>query len=149
MKKSIVSKSRKFMGIAIVTAILIISNSCSKSAMNNMYGTGGGTKGTGVPGANEVLIQNMAFSPATITVSPGTTVIWTNKDAIAHTVTSDNSLFNSGSIGSNGTYSYTFSTAGSFPYHCSIHPMMKATVVVSTTMSTPSPSTPGMSTPGY
>ena len=39
MKKSVVSKSRYFIGIAIVTAILIISNSCSKSAMNNMYGT--------------------------------------------------------------------------------------------------------------
>ena len=144
MKKSVVSKSRYFFGIAIVTAILLISNSCSKSAMNNMYGTGGGTNGTGVPGANEVVIQNMAFAPATITVNAGTTVTWTNKDAIAHTVTSDNGLFNSGNIGSNGTYSYTFSTAGSFPYHCSIHTMMKGTVVVTTVMSTP-----GMSTPGY
>ena len=137
MKKSVVSKSRYFIGIAIVAAILLISNSCSKSAMNNMYGTGGGTKGTGVPGANEVLIQNMAFAPATITVNAGTTVTWTNKDAIAHTVTSDNGLFNSGNIGKNGTYSYTFPTTGSFPYHCSIHPMMKGTVVVNAVMSTP------------
>lgn len=102
-----------------------------------MYGTSGGTNGTGVQGANEVLIQNMSFSPATITVSAGTTVTWTNKDAIAHTVTSDNNLFNSGNIGSNGTFSYTFSTAGSFSYHCSIHPTMKGTVVVTTVMSTP------------
>lgn len=137
MKKSVVSKSRYFIGIAIATAILIISNSCSKSAMNNMYGTGGSTKGTGGPAANEVLIQNMAFNPATITVNAGTTVTWTNKDAIAHTVTSDNSLFNSGSIGSNGTYSYTFQTAGSFPYHCSIHTMMTGSVVVNAVMSTP------------
>jgi plastocyanin len=137
MKKSVVSKSRYFIGIAILTSILLISNSCSKSAMNNMYGTGGGTSGTGVQGANEVLIQNMAFTPATITVNAGTTVTWTNKDAIAHTVTSDNGLFNSGNIGSNGTYSYTFPAAGSFPYHCSIHTTMKGTVVVNPVMSTP------------
>ena len=137
MKKSVVSKSRNFIGIAIATAILLISNSCSKNAMNNMYGTGGGTNGTGGPAPNAVLIQNMAFDPATITVDAGTTVTWTNKDVIAHTVTSDNGLFNSGNIGSNGTYSYTFLTAGSFPYHCSIHTSMKATVAVKTVMSTP------------
>jgi len=79
----------------------------------------------------------MAFDPMTITVNEGTSITWTNKDATAHTVTSDNGLFNSGNIGSNGTYSYTFSTAGSYPYHCSIHPMMTATVVVKAVTSTP------------
>lgn len=136
MKKSVISKGRNLIGIAFATAILIISNSCSKSAMDNMYGTGGnGPKGG--PGTNEVRIQGMAFDPATITVNAGTTIIWTNKDAIAHTVTSDTDLFNSGNIGSNGTYSYTFSTAGSYPYHCSIHTSMTATVVVKAVVSTP------------
>jgi plastocyanin len=129
MKNSVIFKSRYLIGIAIIAAILIIPNSCSKSAMNNMYGTGSnGTKGG--PGTNEVWIQGMAFDPATITVYEGTTITWTNKDAVAHTVTSDGGQFNSGNIGNNGTYSYLFSTAGSYPYHCSIHKSMTATVVV-------------------
>jgi plastocyanin len=136
MKTSVIFKGTKLIGIVFATAILIISNSCSKSAMNNMYGTGGnGTKGG--PGTNEVWIQGMAFDPPTITVNAGTTITWTNKDAIAHTVTSDAGLFDSGNIGSNGTYSYMFSTAGSFPYHCNIHTSMKATVVVKAVVSTP------------
>lgn len=79
---------------------------------------------------NAVYIQNMAFNPATITVPAGTTITWTNKDGMAHTVTSDTAIFDSGSIASNGTYSRTFPTAGTFPYHCSIHPSMTATVIV-------------------
>ena len=82
------------------------------------------------PTANQVTIQNMAFSPATLTVTAGTTVKWTNKDAYTHTVTSDTGVFDSGSISGNGVYSYTFNTAGTFAYHCTIHPTMKAQVIV-------------------
>ena len=82
------------------------------------------------PGPNEVFIQDMAFNPSTITVSAGTTITWTNKDAIAHTVTSNTGLFDSGSINSNGTYSHLFSSTGTFPYHCSIHPNMTASVII-------------------
>lgn len=84
----------------------------------------------GPVGANEVLIQGMAFNPVTLTVAVNTTVTWTNKDGFAHTVTSDTNLFNSGTIGANGIYSHTFSTAGTYPYHCSFHAGMTATVVV-------------------
>lgn len=80
---------------------------------------------------NEVFIQGMAFNPATITVAANTTITWTNKDAVAHTVTSDTGLFDSGTILTNGTYSYTFSTAGTYPYHCTSHSSMTATVKVS------------------
>jgi plastocyanin len=113
--------------ISFLVAIISISNSCTKNSMSNMYSNGGGT---GVPGANEVWIQGMAFSPSTITVTAGATITWTNKDAIAHTVTSNTSLFDSGSIASNGTFSHLFSTACTYPYHCSIHPSMTATIIV-------------------
>jgi plastocyanin len=79
-----------------------------------------------------VTIQNFAFSPETLTVAPGTTVIWTNKDSVDHTVTSDTGAWpDSGSLASNKTFSHTFTKAGTYPYHCSIHSSMKATVVVS------------------
>ena len=73
----------------------------------------------------------MAFVPGTITVNVNTTVKWTNKDAIAHTVTSDAGLFDSGNIASNGTYSYKFTSKGTYSYHCAIHPSMMGTVKVS------------------
>ena len=80
--------------------------------------------------ANEVIIQGMAFSPQTITVAVNTTVKWTNNDAISHTVTSDTGLFNSGTLAPAGTFSFQFTAAGTFTYHCSIHTDMTATVIV-------------------
>lgn len=77
-----------------------------------------------------VTISNFAFSPATITVHKGTKVTWTNEDSAAHTVTGNNGGPASGDIGQGASYSYTFNTVGSFPYHCAIHPYMKATVTV-------------------
>jgi plastocyanin len=128
MKRLIGSKMRLLTGTVFLLAILGILNSCSKSTAYNTPSPGPGTKGG--PGTNEVWIQGMAFTPATITVAAGTTIKWTNKDGVNHTVTSDTGIFDSGSLGEGATFSQTFSTAGSFPYHCAVHPGMKATVVV-------------------
>src|SRR5881409_2930875 len=66
-----------------------------------------------------VTIQNFAFSPQTITVAPGTAVIWINKDSLNHTVTSDTGAWpDSGNLATNQTFSHTFTKAGTFPYHC-------------------------------
>lgn len=86
--------------------------------------------GVPAPATYRVAIQGFAFNPATLTVKAGDTVIWTNKDAMAHTVTGDNGGPASSSIGPNGTYSFTFRSAGTFNYHCAIHPSMHGTVVV-------------------
>ena|SRR5215831_7794806 len=75
-------------------------------------------------------IKNMAFSVTTLQITAGTTVKWTNNDGIAHTVTANDGSFDSGNIAPGASYSKTFSTKGSFAYHCNIHPMMTATVVV-------------------
>jgi len=82
------------------------------------------------PAPNEVWMQGNAFTPATITITVNTTVKWTNKDGVTHTVTSDTGLWDSGSVTSNGTYSRQFTTAGTYPYHCIIHSMMTGTVIV-------------------
>jgi len=80
-----------------------------------------------------VTIQNMAFTPSTLTVASGTKVVWTNKDSIDHTVTSDNGAWSgSRSLATGQTFSVTFGKPGTYAYHCSIHPNMTATVVVST-----------------
>jgi plastocyanin len=74
-------------------------------------------------------IQGFAFSPATLTIPVGSVVTWTNKDGIPHTVTSDTGAFN-GSVNAGTSFSFTFSQAGTFAYHCAIHPSMVAKVIV-------------------
>ena len=78
----------------------------------------------------EVKIDNFSFGPGTLTVAPGTTVTWTNRDDIPHTVVSTDSVFKSKVLDTDEKFSYTFTKAGTYPYFCSIHPKMTATVVV-------------------
>jgi len=79
---------------------------------------------------NEVFMTNSAFNPVSITVSNGTTITWTNKESMIHTVTSDSLFFNSGDMGKDKTFSYTFNKPGTYPYRCIYHSNMKGTVVV-------------------
>lgn len=78
----------------------------------------------------EVEIEDFAYAPATITVKVGTTVTWTNKDTVRHTVTADNGLFDSGLFGKGESFSYTFTEAGTYSYFCIPHTYMKGVVVV-------------------
>jgi glucose dehydrogenase len=79
----------------------------------------------------QVTIQNFAFSPQTITVAPGTRVVWTQKDSTAHTVSSNTGAWpDSGSLAQGKTFAHTFTKPGTYSYHCSIHPFMTAKVVV-------------------
>lgn len=83
------------------------------------------------PATHAVTIQNFSFAPATLTVKVGDTVVWTQKDSAPHTVTSDSgSELSSAILSPDQTYAHTFTTKGTFPYHCKPHPFMKATVVV-------------------
>jgi plastocyanin len=76
-----------------------------------------------------VAIDNFAFSPAALNVKMGQQVTWTNKQGVAHTVTADGGAFDH-PMPSGATFSFTFAKAGTFAYHCTIHPFMKGTVVV-------------------
>ena len=78
----------------------------------------------------EVKIDNFSFGPETITVSVGTTVTWTNRDDIPHTVVSTDGVFKSKVRDTDEKFSYTFSKAGTYPYFCSVHPKMTGKVVV-------------------
>lgn len=132
MKNSIISKIRLSAGMVSLFAILSILSSCEKT-MPDLSGTGGDTGGSKGPGMNEVFIQDMAFNPATITVTANTTIKWTNKDMLAHTVTSDpdqSEQFESGSMSNGATFSHMFNTPGTYTYHCTPHPSMTATVKV-------------------
>jgi plastocyanin len=77
-----------------------------------------------------VEISGFAFVPSTLTVSVGTTVTWTNKDSVSHTVTSDDNLFDSGTLPTGATFDHTFDQKGTFEYHCSFHPYMTGKIIV-------------------
>ena len=80
----------------------------------------------------EVKIDNFSFGPATLTVPVGSTVTWTNRDDIPHTVvsTDDPKTFKSKVLDTDEKFSFTFSKVGTYPYFCSIHPKMTGKVVV-------------------
>lgn len=75
-----------------------------------------------------VSIQNYAYNPATVQISAGDTVRWTNMDSVDHTVTG--SSFDSGMIHTGQSYEFHFTTPGVYNYHCTPHPYMKGTVTV-------------------
>jgi len=94
----------------------------------------------------QVAIQNFAFSPQTLTVAPGTTVVWTNKDTAPHTVTSDRGAWtDSGTLSTGKTFSLTMTKPGTYAYHCAVHPNMVATLTVSQSAT---PATGGAGSPG-
>lgn len=81
----------------------------------------------------EVSIEDFTFSPANLTVEKNASVIWTNKDAVSHTVSGDD--FSSGPLETGESFTYIFEQDGTFDYNCSFHPQMKGKVVVGTGLS--------------
>ena len=77
-----------------------------------------------------VTIDNFVFEPARVTVKAGTTVTWTNRDDIPHTVAAKERQFKSKVMDTDESYSFTFSTPGEYTYFCSLHPHMTGTIVV-------------------
>jgi plastocyanin len=83
------------------------------------------------PAEKTVTIDNFNFSPAVITVPAGTTIRWTNRDDIPHTVVSDDkTTFKSKPLDTDEQFTYTFSKPGTYSYSCSIHPKMTGKVIV-------------------
>jgi plastocyanin len=82
------------------------------------------------PKSAEVKVDNFSFGPASLTVAVGTTVTWTNRDDIPHTVVSTDKVFKSKVLDTDEKFSFTFDKAGTYPYFCSIHPKMTGSVVV-------------------
>ena len=82
------------------------------------------------PKGAEVNIDNFSFSPATITVKAGTTVTWTNRDDIPHTVVADDKTFKSKVLDTGETFTLTPTKPGTYPYFCSVHPHMTGKLVV-------------------
>lgn len=83
-----------------------------------------------IAASHAVSIIDFGYTPASVTVQAGDTVIWTNTGQAVHTVSADNGSFDSGTLLSGRTFAMMFSTPGTFAYHCNVHPSMHGTVVV-------------------
>jgi plastocyanin len=81
-------------------------------------------------GTVDVTIANFAFSPDKLTVKVGTTVKWTNQDSATHNITAEDNSFKSGDLNQGDSFSFTFTTAGTYAYRCGFHASMKATITV-------------------
>jgi plastocyanin len=96
--------------------------------------TGGSTVSVSLPkGVGNT--QGLNYLPASVSVAKGGKVTWTNNDPVPHTVTSTSvpsgaSMFDSGNMNANATYTVTFTVDGTYQYKCSYHPWMHGTVVV-------------------
>lgn len=100
---------------------------CSKDS-SNPYGSSSGSSTP--PPPKTVVMMNIAFDPGTLTVSASTTVTWQNNDGTTHTSTSDNGVWDTGNITGGTSKTLTFSNAGTFKYHCSLHAGMTGTILV-------------------
>jgi plastocyanin len=128
--------------IAVLFSLLLLtlagcsSSSGSKTAVapsSSKAASAASSSSTAVAGAAQIVIDNFTFSPATLTVTPGEKVTVVNKDSTTHTVTATgNKAFDTGDIASGATTTFTApSTAGSYPYICTIHQFMHGTLTVS------------------
>lgn len=129
MKKTLLLISLALAVVAIGGAIVLATGKSQPQASHNMDQVSGKSAVT----TNMITIKDFSFTPSVITVKTGTKVTWTNADSVHHTITADtasNTTLTSGSIGQSEAYSFTFSKAGTYSYHCTPHPYMRGSVIV-------------------
>lgn len=96
-----------------------------------LIGAGAATRSIAADaGAAQVNIDNFSFSPATLKVKADTTVTWTNRDDIPHTVVANDKSFKSKVLDTGDAFSFTPTKPGTYPYFCSIHPKMTGVLIV-------------------
>jgi plastocyanin len=119
--------------VAVISmGVLTACGSSTKASSSPTTASGSPSGSSGAVTGATITIKNFAFSPSTLTVTPGSKVTVHNEDSATHTVTSVSTGFNTGDLAPGGTMSFTApSTAGSYPYICQIHQFMHGTLVVS------------------
>ena len=115
------------MSIAVLTVALAMGVGTITVGQENILASAQEKSAT-----TEVKIDNFSFAPAALTVPVGTTITWTNRDDIPHTVvsTDDPKTFKSKVLDTDEKFSFTFGKAGTYSYFCSIHPKMTGKVIV-------------------
>lgn len=112
------TKRNFLLGLALITFGVVLA----------VYGRG--TAAEPVTDANEIVIQNFAFEPATLTVKAGTKVTWVNRDDEPHTATATDKRFASKVLENGDRFTNEFTQPGTYKYYCALHPKMVGQIVV-------------------
>ena len=110
----------------------VFENVASPAAIINPLPTSALPSEEATPSAQrvEVVISNSSFQPVSIAVGKGSTIVWRNQDAVAHTATAGDGSFDSGAIAAGDTFEQRFDKVKTYTYSCSIHPEMKGTIII-------------------
>lgn len=131
---------RQFLFISVMTLIIINTISCTSETASISPTTQPvseqvtPTQITTTPSQQQtsvsIAINNFTYIPPTIEITSGTKVTWTNNDSVAHTVTSNDKIFDSGNMPRNATFNFTFNNTGTYEYYCIPHPYMKGKIII-------------------
>ncbi|HVZ58847.1 MAG TPA: cupredoxin family copper-binding protein [Patescibacteria group bacterium] len=111
--------------VIVIVGMLLFGNSFTSKATSPTQ-----PSPTVTQSQNTVAIKNFAFGPGTLTVKVGTTVTWDNQDSVAHSAVADDGTFDTKLLSPGEKGSFTFTKAGTYTYHCGVHPSMTGTIVV-------------------
>lgn len=117
--------------VALVAAS-VVATSCVSDRTSPVVDTSGCVAPPVAAGVTVVFIRQFTYVPASVHLHAGQSVAWVNceSDGTPHTATSDDGSFNSGLLNAGGVFVHSFPAAGTTPYHCDLHPFMKAAVIV-------------------
>ncbi len=130
---------RRALSIFALALILVAPAACGDGERTDgvagatsadVAGTSGGSPATSDPTEVHVIISEFAFDPPSVSVTPGSTIVFENKDDSDHTATASDGSFNTGTIARGTSKSVVVDQSGSFAYRCSFHPFMKGVVKV-------------------
>lgn len=144
-----VKKYLLFITVVLVTAPLLVAGCTSTSNSSPSPSTATASATTTVATSNAstrvatsspspsasaasqtVVIQGFSFQPASLTIQTGASVTWRNDDSVSHMIVSNTNAFSSPVLNGGESYTHAFNQAGTYPYHCGIHPYMTGTVIV-------------------
>jgi plastocyanin len=131
------------------TLTLTPTKTVTKTATPTLTSTPTRTR-TPTPTGPSVAIIDFAFQPTSLTVNVGDTVTWTNTGSLPHTVTSNTNVWTSATVNPGASFSFTFTTPGTYAYRCSFHTSMTGTIIVGSTATptlTPTPTSTRTPTP--
>lgn len=134
-------RRRRILGVVLI-AVMLAASACGNGdddASDAADGAGdtattavdtSAPDGGAAAGGGPIVMDNIAFMPSQIEVSVGTSVEAVNEDGVAHTWTSDDDRWDSGNLSPGERFSHEFTEAGTFEFHCQIHPQMTGAVTV-------------------
>src|ERR1700733_4581763 len=115
---------------AIMLLTGVSATSVSGAMAQDAMAKGAMAKGAMAQDTNTIVMKNFDFSPMMLTVKAGTTVTWKNLDGEPHTVVSPDGVFRSHALDQGDAFTFKFDKPGTYKYICSIHPRMKAAIIV-------------------